>query len=312
MILSTICKKKLKKMRIIDNFNSIFCKKIKKGTIIFGQNITTGSRISGLTNNIEKIKKVEVINTQNSEASLTGFGFGLMIANTNSIYFSKQLDFIILGLDHIINTLNSMTLQKISKSFSIITYIVDSGFEGPQSRFHCLSDISSMSKANCNYLIFPSDIKYNLRKLNQKSFNIFCLSQKHSKSEINPKPIFIEKNGDYFQYNKGNKNTLITMGFAAYEVFNLVQNFKKFKNSDFFAITNPSFKNIEKILRSVKKTKKVYLFDDGRSKNKSLSELEIKIRNINNKISIKKFYRNDTKKELYPNADNYLKKFEIT
>ena len=98
-------------MRIIDNFNSIFCKKIKKGTIIFGQNITTGSRISGLTNNIEKIKKVEVINTQNSEASLTGFGFGLMIANTNSIYFSKQLDFI-LGLDHIINTLNSITYKK--------------------------------------------------------------------------------------------------------------------------------------------------------------------------------------------------------
>ena len=53
-------------------------------------------------------------------------------------------------------------------------------------------------------------------------------------------------------------------------------------------ITNPSFKNTEKILKSAKKTKNVYLFDDGRSKNKSLSELEILIRKINKKNFDKK------------------------
>ena len=102
------------------------------------------------------------------------------------------------------------------------------------------------------------------------------------------------------------------MGFAAYEVFDLVQKDLKFKNSDLFVITNPSFKNTEKILKSAKKTKNVYLFDDGRSKNKSLSELEILIRKINKKISIKNFYRKENKKNLYPNEDNYLKEFEIT
>ena len=298
-------------MRIVDRFNNYFCKKIKKGSIIFGQNITTGSRISGLTNKIEKLKKVEVFNTQNSEASLIGFGFGLMISNVRAIYFAKQLDFIILGLDHIINTLNSAILQKINKSFSIITYIVDSGFEGPQSRFHCLTDISSMSNANCNYLIFPEDINFNLKKLNKKGFNIFCLSQKYSRLDLNPKALFTEKNGDFFQYSKGNKLTLVTLGFAAYEVFNLVKNNYKFKNSDLFVITNPSFKNVEKIIKSAKKTKKVYLFDDGRSKNKSLNDLEISIRKISGKISIKNFYRKETKKQLYPNDDNYLKEFEI-
>ena len=299
-------------MRIIDKFKNEFCKKIQKGTVIFGQNITTGSRISGLTNKIEKLNKAEIFNTQNSEASLIGFGFGLMISNVSSIYFAKQLDFIILGLDHIINTLNSVILQKIKKSFSIITYIVDSGFEGPQSRFHCLSDISSMSKANCNYLIFPHDINFNLRKMKKKGFNIFCLSQKFSKLKLNPKAIFSDKSGDYFQYNRGKKKTLITMGFAAYEVFDLVQNNIKFKNSDLFVITNPSFKNIKKILTSAKTTKNVYLFDDGRSKNKSLSDLEISIRRISDKIAIKNFYRKESKKQLYPNADNYLKEFEIT
>ena len=298
-------------MRIIDRFNNYFCKKVQRGTVIYGQNITTGSRISWLTNKIEKLKNVETLNTQNSEASLIGFGFGLMISNTSSVYFAKQLDFIILGLDHIINSLNSIILQKINKSFSIITYIVDSGFEGPQSRFHCLSDISSMSQANCNYLIFPADINFNLKKINKKGFNLFCLSQKFSRLTYNPKVIYSEKNGDFFQYSSGNKLTLITMGFAAYEVLDLVKNNLKFKNCDLFVITNPSFKKKQKILNSAKKTKNVYLFDDGRSKNKSLNDLEISIRKMNNKISVKNFYRKESKKQLYPNADSYLKEFEI-
>ena len=58
-----------------------------------------------------------MFNTQNFEASLIGFGFGLMISNVSSVYFAKQLDFIILGLDHIVNTLNSVILQKIKNLF---------------------------------------------------------------------------------------------------------------------------------------------------------------------------------------------------
>ena len=298
-------------MRIIDKFTNDLCKKIKPNTIIFGQNVTTGSRISGLTNKVEVIKNVEVINTQNSEASLIGFGFGLMISKINSIYFAKQLDFIILGLDHIVNTLNSVLLQKIKSSFSIITYIVDSGFEGPQSRFHCLSEISSMSKANCCYLVFPDDIKINLKKINQKGLNIFCLSQKFSKQKINPKVSYADESGDYFKYNSGKKYTFVTMGFAAYEVYDLIKNNLKFRDVDLFVITNPSFKKVDKILESIIKTKNVYLFDDSRSQNKNLNQLEVLIRKQSKKINIKKIYRKENIKSLYPNSDNYLSEFDI-
>ncbi len=298
-------------MRIIDRFTNYFCKKIKPETVIFGQNITTGSRISGLTNKIENIKNIQIINTQNSEASLIGFGFGLMISKVNSVYFAKQLDFIIIGFDHIVNTLNSALLQKIKSSFSIITYIVDSGYEGPQSRFHCLSDISSMSKANCCYLVFPDDIKINLKKINKQGLNIFCLSQKFSKQSNNPKVIYADKSGDYFKYNNGKKYTFVAMGFAAYEVYELMKNSIKFRDTDLFVITNPSFKKIEKILKSANKTKKVYLFDDSRSENRNLNELEILLRKQSKKINIKKFYRKENIKSLYPNPDKYLGEFDI-
>lgn len=298
-------------MRILDKFNKYFCKKIKSKTIIFGQNITTGSRISGLTNKIEKIKNIEIFNTQNSESSLIGFGLGLMISKINSIYFAKQLDFIILGLDHIVNTFNSALLQKMKSSFSIITYIVDSGFEGPQSRFHCLADISSMSKAKCIYLVFPDDIKFNLKYLNKPGLNIFCLSQKFSKQINNPKVIYSEKNGDYFKYSNGKKKTLVAMGFAAYEAFDLIKYNSKFKDSDLFVITDPTFKKVDGILKSANKTKNVYLFDDSRSKNKKLNELETLIKKKSKKINIKKFYRKENIKSLYPNSDNFLKEFNI-
>lgn len=291
-------------MRIIDIFNKLLCSKIKKNSILFGQNITTGSRIAGMTNNIEKLYKVETINTQNSESSLIGFGFGLMLSKINSLYLVKQLDFILLGLDHIVNTLNFLTAQKIKSTFSIITYVVDSGYEGPQSRLNCLSEIASMSKANCRFLVFPEDIKHNINKINQNGFNLLCLSQKYSRDKFNPKLISFDKKGDYFQYMSGNKYTFIALGFAAYEVYKAIIKNPKFNSVDFFVVTNPKNFEKRKIIKSIKKTKNVYLFDQSKSELKSLSEIECLISQINN-IKIKKFYNTDSIKKLYVNSDNY-------
>ena len=291
-------------MTIIDIFNKVLCYKIKKNTVLFGQNITTGSRIAGMTNNIEKLEKVETINTQNSESSLIGFGFGLMLSKINSLYLVKQLDFVLLGLDHIVNTLNFLTAQKVKSTFSIITYIVDSGYEGPQSRLNCLSEIASMSKANCRFLVFPEDIKYNIDKINQNGFNLLCLSQKYSRENFNPKLISHDKKGDNFQYSVGNKYTFIALGFAAYEVYKIIIKNPKFSDVDFFVISNP--KNFEKkyLLKSIKKTKNVYLFDQSKSELKSLNEIECLISSTKN-IKIKKYYNTDSIKKLYVNSDQY-------
>ena len=100
------------KERLIDVINFELKKKIKKKSFIFGQNLTKGSRISGLTNFLDHIKESKIINTQNSENTLIGFGFGLSLMGKTAIYFAKQLDFLLLGMDHIVNTLNSLNLEK--------------------------------------------------------------------------------------------------------------------------------------------------------------------------------------------------------
>ena len=55
-------------------------------SILFGQNITTGSRIAGMTNNIEKLKDCKIINMPNSENSLIGYGCCIMINNKSKVH----------------------------------------------------------------------------------------------------------------------------------------------------------------------------------------------------------------------------------
>jgi pyruvate/2-oxoglutarate/acetoin dehydrogenase E1 component len=292
-------------MRIIDAFNEILSKYIRPKSILYGQNITKGSRIAGMTNFLNNFKTAEVVNTQNSENTLIGFGLGLALSGKKSIYFVKQLDFILLGLDHIVNTLNSLVLEKVKGSFSIITYIVDSGYEGPQSRLHNLQEISNISRANCIYLIFPDDIKYNLKYINKKIFNIFCLSQKHSRLDVSPKCLKNFDNGRIFKYSSGKKATLVSVGFSSYYVYEkIIKN--NINDYDFFVISNLQSKNFNMIIESAKKTKKILLFDDSRSSSKNfLDKLELTLSNFSKKIKVSKYYKQDKIADLYINKDDY-------
>ena len=292
---------------IIKEFRKNLKKNLFKKFVLFGQNITFGSRISGLTSEIEKNKNVRIYNTQNSENSLVGFGLGLMLNNRNSIYFAKQLDFILLAMDHIVNTFNYIIFKKKIGSFSIITYIVDSGFEGPQSRLYNLQEISSMSFVDCIYLIFPEDIKINLKKINNKSFKIFCLSQRYSKTSPNPKLIRHYGNKNIFQYKEGKKGTIVSIGFASYKIYDEI----KARNLDFnfYVITNPLQKISKNLIQKILNDKCLYIFEDSRSKTKNLDYLINYIKNKKPNFIIKTFFRDESIQKLNINSDKY--KFKL-
>ena len=294
---------------IIEHFRKILKKNIKKGSTIFGQNITSGSRISGLTHDIEKISSIKIYNTQNSEATLVGFGLGMMLNKKKSIYFAKQLDFLLLAMDQIVNTFNYVLGKNNLGNFSIITYVVDSGFEGPQSRLHSLQEISSFSFAKCIYLVFPSDIKLNLKKLKNKSLNIFCLSQKYFKSKNNPILINSFQHDNVFQYKKGKKGSVIAFGFSAYKALEII--YKKNLDVDFYVITDPFSKINFKLINKISKKFFLYIFEDSRSKVKNLDYIYDKILRKNPKFDIKIFYREENKNKLKINDDKYKVNYEF-
>jgi pyruvate/2-oxoglutarate/acetoin dehydrogenase E1 component len=294
---------------IIQEFRKFLKRNIKKEYTIFGQNITTGSRISGLTHEIEKIKSIKIYNTQNSEATLVGFGLGMMLNKKNSIYFAKQLDFLLLAMDQIVNTFNYILNKKLIGSFSIITYIVDSGFEGPQSRLHSLQEIASFSFAECTYLIFPSDIEINLKKINNNKLNIFCLSQKNFKSKENPKLINSFQEKKIFQYRKGKKGTVVAIGFSAYKALEIIN--KKNLDVDFYVITDPLCKLNNNLINNILVKNLLYVFDDSRSKVKNFDYIYKKILSKKPKFKIVIFCREENENKLKINDDSYKVNYEF-
>ncbi len=294
---------------IIEKFRKFLRQNIKKGTTIFGQNITTGSRISGLTHEIEKINSIKIYNTQNSEATLVGFGLGMMLNNKKSIYFAKQLDFLLLAMDQIVNTFNYIINKKLLGNFSIITYIVDSGFEGPQSRLHSLQEITSFSFVNSIYLVFPEDIKINLKKLNNNYFNIFCLSQRYFKSDENPRLIKSFQKDEIFQYQKGNEGSILAYGFSAYKALEIIK--KKKLKVDFYVITNPLCKINYKLINKISKKNFLYIFEDSRSKVKNFDYIYDIILRKKPNFKINVFCRDENKNKLKINDDIYRVKYEF-
>ena len=295
-----------KNKSILQSFNSNFVSNVKKDTIIYGQNILAGSKVSGLCNGFNKIKNCKIFNTQNSEASLIGMGLGIMASNGRAIYIAKQLDFLLLGLDHIVNSYNSLLLQKRKGSFTIITYIVDTGNEGPQSRLNCLTDFASISKINCRFMLMSSDIKYNLKYLlNKPGFNLLCFSQKNinKKFDLMPKKL----NTDYSVYKFGyKKKTIVLYGFSVYDFFEKKNNSKKISNSEIFMINNPNFNDLSEIIKSVRLTKNLEIYDLSKSKNKHAYMLETKVLRTIKNVNLYTKYSSDDLEELMPNFKNQL------
>ena len=91
-------------MKYIEFVNKLLKQEVSKHDelVLFGQNINAGSCLGGLTRNLKVKENSKVINSTNSENSLCGLGFGLLIGGVNSILFMKQLDFLLLGIDPIV------------------------------------------------------------------------------------------------------------------------------------------------------------------------------------------------------------------
>jgi len=152
-------------------------------SVFFGQNVISGSRISGLGAGMDKLDNVLGLNTQNSENSLFGFGFGLSIMGVPSTYLMKQHDFVLLAIDHLVNTRRLLQNTKDLSSFVTVMVVVDSGFEGPQSNLNNLDDLYSLS--GCKIWLLNSKSAIDLAfSSKREEFEIFAISQSNLRSPL--------------------------------------------------------------------------------------------------------------------------------
>lgn len=142
-----------------------------ENTLVYGENLDRGSFISGLSKNLVSGPTRLVKNVGNCEYTHCGVGFGLMMSGKNAVLFVKQLDFMMLGIDHFVSTYGSIRATRYHQplgSFTIVTAIYDQGFQGPQSSFRGLGEICSMSGVSGFLLQELSDAK---KLLQRKSLN---------------------------------------------------------------------------------------------------------------------------------------------
>ena len=276
--------------------------------VLFGQNISAGSCLGGLTRGLKLKNNELVINSTNAENSLCGFGFGLMINGISSIFFVKQLDFLILGLDHLVNTYNIIrnSQQKNDSSFTIMPIVSDNGYEGPQASFNNLSDMCSMARIPGFSITTKWEIEKILEtQLVSTGFRIITVSQRLFKKELlSPEKVFFVNNENtLFQYSKGNDATIVCFNFSFPQGYELFQELKKNNiNSTIFNVTSSTPIDWQKIIEDVLNTETLIVLDDSKSVNLSCDSLlsDTRLTSIKNRIILKKPILNDW---LNPNQD---------
>lgn len=287
-------------MKYIDYINSLIKDEIsrqKKKVVLFGQNINAGSCLGGLTKGVTTNENSMTINSTNSENSLCGFGFGLMMNNTSSIFFMKQLDFLLLGIDHLVNTYNIIrsAYNNLESSFTIFPIVVDNGFQGPQSSLNNLADFSSIARIRGFTITNKIDAERIISsQLIAPGFRIITISQRLFKEEIiSPeKLIYVNPEGDVFQYNEGSDATIVCFNFSFPYGISIFEEMKKNEiSASLFNVNSPIPTNWEKIIEDVKKTKRLIVIDDSKSENLNCNALLVdidKFCNVEKRIILKR------------------------
>jgi len=155
-----------------------------ENSVIYGQNIVAGSRVSGLGLQLEEINGVTAINSTNTENSLMGMGMGLAISGVPSLFLMKQHDFALLGIDQLTNTTNVLRNGRFLSPFIILMVVVDSGYEGPQASLSSLDEFASLTRVPVHFLATKETIDLAFRNAESPGLHLMALSQKNMKKTV--------------------------------------------------------------------------------------------------------------------------------
>lgn len=295
-------------MKYIEFINNLLKERIRseENAVIFGQNIAAGSCLGGLTRNLESGHGSLIMNTQNSENTLCGVGFGLMMQGVDSVYFMKQQDFLLLGIDHLANTYNFIRQKNSKASFTIFCIVVDCGYQGLQSSLNNFSDFCSIARVPGFAVTNKIDAENIINsQLFTPGFRILGVSQRlFGEQLLEPEKIYSNKNNTIFQYTKGNNATIVCFNFSFPYGWELQNKLKETgKSASLFSVNALTAAEWSEIIKSAKETGNLIILDDSKSENLSCYVLINDILgacNLKNKIIIKKDMSGDW---LSPNAD---------
>ena len=299
-------------MNYITHVNNLIRDNVAKHSplVMFGQNIGAGSCISGLTRGLKTGDGRHVLNTPNCENTLVGTGFGLMLNGVNSIFFMKQQDFLLLGIDQLHNTYNMIRRRKLTSSFTIFNVVVDSGYEGPQSALNNFHDFCSFARIPGYAITNKHDAEFIIgRHLVAPGFRIIGVSQRLWRSELlmNPEPVQHDADGEIFQYSEGEDVTVACFNLSFPQGNAFCADLKKHGfNASLFSVNALLPVDWKRILQSAQRTGKLLVLDDSKSVNTSCQHLVIAAQQQSKLEKLLFLTRPKTDEMLSPNADEFI------
>jgi pyruvate/2-oxoglutarate/acetoin dehydrogenase E1 component len=194
-----------------------------------------------------------------------------MLNGVHSVYFVKQLDFMLLGMDHFVNTFNfircSRDLTKLG-SFTIILLICDQGLQGPQSSGDSFAEFGSIARIPCYTLTNSHDADYILRtQLTAPGFRMIGMSMKLFKTEFMQIPaLHTADDASVIQYADGADATIVTFNFGFQDGVAVQKKFAESgKSAALFHANYVPFPSWDRIRESVARTGKLIVIDDSKS-----------------------------------------------
>ena len=263
-------------MKYVEFINGLIRKETsaRRNVVLFGQNINAGSCLGGLTKNLQVGTGGRIINTPNSENALVGFGFGLMLNGVSSVFFMKQLDFLPLAMDQVVNTyrfIRNLYAKNPPASFTIVPIVVDSGYEGPQSCLNNFADICSLGRARGLTITNASDAQAIISgHLVRPGFRIIAVSQRLMKTEIitPEKLIWSSPDQSLFQYSRGKDATIVCFNFSFPQGWEMRRKLLEDKiQASLFTVNSPTPVNWSRLRENTRATKRLVVIDDSKSEN---------------------------------------------
>ena len=278
--------------------------------VLFGQNIAAGSCLGGLTRGMISRGEQLVINTPNIENTQVGVGFGLMLNGVSSVFFMKQQDFLLLGIDHLVNTYNFVRIKNTNASFTIVTIVVDIGYQGIQSSLNNFNDFCSIARVPGYSITNKHDAEHIIENhLVKPGFRIIGVSQRLFDTDILhcDGNIIESESGNIFQYYDGEDVTIVCFNFSFPQGLKLHNQFKgKGVRSSLFSVNAATPVKWTPIIENAGRTRKLVVLDDTKSINRSCYHLTTTVHEKCDMDRVLILERKITDEDLCPNSEEFV------
>ncbi len=238
---------------------------------LFGENIDTGSRISGLARGLTVNSAGRIQNVGNCELTHAGVGLGMVIDGGQAALFSKQLDFMLLGIDQFVNTFNIVRASKPRHtwgSFTIFVIVCDQGYQGPQSSFNGAGDFASMINVPVFCLNGAADAARVVdRHFAAPGFRIMCLSQRQFGLPALGTPVEVVSDDDaVFRYRSGHAATIASFNFSLRDAADMETGLRDAGlGCDLFHVNFVPGMDTTMLVESCRRTRKLIIVDDSKT-----------------------------------------------